>query len=90
MSPPFHIMKDTLDQAKPPGPAVRYIIMHNLLYYRGQAAMARRLAASTYQRELLNLLGRVAQDYDDIADDLENGAITIRHAELMPQLKRDR
>ena len=52
--------------------------------------MARRLSAAAYQRELLDLLGRVAQDYDDIAEDLENGAITIRHPELLPQLKRDR
>jgi hypothetical protein len=64
--------------------------MHNHQYYRGQAARARRLSALSYQRELVDLLARVAEDYDDIADDLENGAITIRHPELMPQSKRDR
>jgi hypothetical protein len=29
-----------------------------------------------------------AQDYDDIAEDLENGAVEIRHPEMLPQ--RDR
>jgi hypothetical protein len=33
----------------------------------------------------LEVLHRVAQDYDDIAEDLEGGAIEIRHPELMPQ-----
>jgi hypothetical protein len=30
-------------------------------------------------------LGRFAADYDDIAIDLEQGAIEVRHPELMPQ-----
>jgi len=30
-------------------------------------------------------LRKMAQDYRDIAQDLENGAIEIRHPELMPQ-----
>jgi len=64
--------------------------MHSQQYYRGQAARARRLSASVYQRELVELLDRVAQVYDDIAEDLEIGAITIRHPELLPQLKRNR
>jgi hypothetical protein len=37
------------------------------------------------QADLLEVLHRVAQDYDDIAEDLEGGAIEIRHPELMPQ-----
>src|SRR5437762_10205028 len=31
------------------------------------------------------LLERVAQDYEDIAVDLESGAVEVRHPELMPQ-----
>jgi hypothetical protein len=27
----------------------------------------------------------MAQDYEDLAEDLENGAIEIRHPELLPQ-----
>jgi hypothetical protein len=30
----------------------------------------------------------MAQDYSDIAEDLELGAIEIPHPELMPQLRR--
>jgi hypothetical protein len=28
---------------------------------------------------------RMARDFDDIVTDLENGAIDVRHPELMPQ-----
>lgn len=31
------------------------------------------------------MLDRAAQDYDEIAEDLEAGAIEMRHPELMPQ-----
>jgi hypothetical protein len=30
----------------------------------------------------------VAQDYDDIAEDLENGAVDIKHPEMLPQRNR--
>jgi hypothetical protein len=30
----------------------------------------------------------MAQDYEDLAEDLENGAIEIRHPELLPQHNR--
>jgi hypothetical protein len=36
-----------------------------------------------------DLLG-LAQDYDDIAVDLEAGAIEVRHPERMPQNSRQR
>jgi hypothetical protein len=38
-----------------------------------------------YQPDVLEVLHQVARDYDDIAEDLECGAIDIRHPELMPQ-----
>ena len=59
--------------------------MHPASYYRERAEHARRLAVRVYQRDLLETLRQVAQDYDDIAEDLEGGAIEIRHPELMPQ-----
>jgi hypothetical protein len=34
------------------------------------------------------MLLRMAQDYTDIAEDLETGAVEIRHPELMPQNPR--
>jgi hypothetical protein len=59
--------------------------MHKPAYYREQAARARRLAGSVTIRDLEALLLRVAEDYDDIAVDLENGAVEVRHPERMPQ-----
>ena len=32
----------------------------------------------------------MAQDFEDTACDLENGAVDVRHPELLPQLRRDR
>lgn len=67
-----------------PRPDVRYL-MQKPTYYREQAERARRLARSVTIRNVEQLLLRVAQDYDDLAEDLERGAIEIRHPELMPQ-----
>jgi len=58
--------------------------MEDAAYYRDQAARARRLARGG-RTDVEEMLSRVAQDYDDLAEDLENGAIEIRHPELMPQ-----
>ena len=57
-------------------------------YYRQQAARARRLADGVANQEMQEQLKRIAIDYDDIATDLEQGAIEVRHPELMPQLRR--
>jgi hypothetical protein len=54
-------------------------------YYREHAERARRLARSQTNREIETQLNRMAQDYDDLAQDLENGAVEVRHPELMPQ-----
>jgi hypothetical protein len=35
-------------------------------------------------------LCRMAEDFDDIAQDLETGAVDIRHPELLSQLSKDR
>jgi hypothetical protein len=60
-------------------------IMHDPSYYRSQAARVRRLVMVPSDRETQETLQRMAQDYLDIAVDLESGAVEIRHPELMPQ-----
>ena len=62
--------------------------MHDPSYYREQAERARRLAMVPTDRELQDQLRGMAQEYLEIAEDLERGAIEIRHPELMPQTRR--
>ena len=62
--------------------------MHDPSHYRQQAQRARRLARSATNFEVEALLSQMAQEYDDIAVDLENGAVEVRHPELMPQKYR--
>jgi len=59
--------------------------MYDPSYYRSQADRVRRLAGVPTDRETQNTLREMAQDYLDLAEDLERGAIEIRHPELMPQ-----
>ena len=54
-------------------------------YYRENAAKARRLSATITPSETSEMLERLARDYDDIAVDLERGAIEIVHPSLLPQ-----
>jgi hypothetical protein len=60
------------------------IVMHPASYYRERAEPTRSIAARVHRPDLLDVLHRVAQDYDKIAEDLEGGAIEIRHPDLMP------
>ena len=62
--------------------------MHDASYYREQAERAARLARSQTRRDVEELLQRMARDYADLAEDLETGAVEIRHPELMPQTRR--
>jgi hypothetical protein len=62
--------------------------MEHASYYRLQAARAKKLAARLRHRDAAELLRRVAGEYDEIAEDLENGAVVIRHQERMPQYRR--
>ena len=64
--------------------------MQEASYYREQALRARRLANATTDRDAGAQLAKMAQDYSDIAEDLERGLVEIRHRELMPQMRRDR
>jgi hypothetical protein len=59
--------------------------MQDASYYRREAGRARRLARSITNRETEAMLIRMAEDYEDIAVDLETGAVEIRHPDLMPQ-----
>jgi hypothetical protein len=49
--------------------------------------VAQRLAGEIYNEEAAASLLKLARDYQDIAEDLENGAVEIRHPERMPQPK---
>ncbi|MGA8759286.1 MAG: hypothetical protein WB611_23855 [Stellaceae bacterium] len=59
--------------------------MHAAEYYREQARRARRLASMVHQIDVRDTLRQTAQDFDDIAEDLETGAVEVRHPELLPQ-----
>jgi hypothetical protein len=54
----------------------------NAIYCRQQAAAMRRLA-ETRQHLRAILLG-VAEDYEELAEDLELGVAMLRHANLLP------
>ena len=64
--------------------------MHPASYYREQAAHARRMAGLMHQPDINEMLERMAQDFEDIACDLETGAVDVGHPELLPQLRRNR
>jgi hypothetical protein len=59
--------------------------MYDPAYYRQQAERARRLAGSIYDQEASEALTAAANNFEEVADDLESGAIEIRHRERMPQ-----
>jgi len=59
--------------------------MHDARYYRDYAARARRLVDSVLDERAREALLGFAKDYDEIAEDLETGAIEIRHPEWLPQ-----
>ncbi len=58
-------------------------------YYREQAARARRLSAEiTSHPEVSRQLHDMAQDYEELASDIETGAIGVRHRELLSHRQR--
>jgi hypothetical protein len=48
------------------------------------------MARLMHQPDVTETLRRMAQDFEDIAYDLETGAVDVRHPELLPQLTRER
>jgi hypothetical protein len=83
-APPINPQSPT----KPVKPPWCFDFMQKPAYYREQAGRARRLARSATNRELEALLARMAHDYEDLAVDLETGAVEIPHPELLPQRQR--
>jgi len=59
--------------------------MQNPRHYRSQADVAQRLADRINNQEAALSLERLAEDLREIAEDLENGAVEIRHPERLPQ-----
>jgi len=64
--------------------------MHSAEYYRKRAEHARKLADMSLEGAVRETLERMVQDYEDVAEDLETGAVEIRHPEMLPQRNRDR
>ena len=64
--------------------------MRTLSYYRNQAERARRLARSVTDRDegVKAILSHVAQEYEELAEDLAGGAVEIRHPELTLETRR--
>lgn len=59
-------------------------------YYLEQADKAERLSSLVTDKAAKSELKKMAEDYRDIAQDLQNGAVEIRHAERMPQTQHPR
>ena len=64
--------------------------MQTARYYLEQAEKAQRLASLVTDKAASAELRKMAEDYRDIVEDLEKGAIEIRHPELMPQAQHPR
>jgi hypothetical protein len=60
-----------------------FVVMDSASDYRKQADHARQLAEATWQHNLGEMLCRLAQDFDEIAEDIEAGATGVRHSELL-------
>jgi len=59
--------------------------MREISYYRRQAERTKRLSDATNDQQFREALASAARDFADIADDLERGAIEVRHPELVTQ-----
>ena len=64
--------------------------MHDVTYYQKLATRATRLSKQgMLPQDVVETLKKMAQDYEEIADDLITGAIEVRHPELMPQRRKN-
>jgi hypothetical protein len=63
--------------------------MHIASYYRAEAQHMRRLLLEAHQPEINNLLHRLVQSYEEIAADLDSGAIEIVHPDRLPQCESE-
>ena len=66
-------------------------VMYAPLYYRSQAAIARRLASKVTNEVVAEFLNETSKDYEDIAEDLEtaedlqSGIVEVPHRDLARQ-----
>ena len=51
-------------------------------YYREQAGRARRLAGGVSDRQVGRQLQDMAQDYEELADEIETGVVEVRRPDL--------
>jgi hypothetical protein len=56
--------------------------MEEASYYREQVIRARRLALESRQTDIRQALELLAQQYRDVAEDIERGAAVVRHPDL--------
>jgi hypothetical protein len=56
--------------------------MRGLSYYRAEASHARRLADMTIQPNVEEVLRRVAEEFDRLADDFTNSKADFHHPEI--------
>jgi hypothetical protein len=54
-------------------------------YCRARAKEVRQLAETTLEDALRESLRAMARDYDELAEDLDNGATAVRHPDLLPE-----
>ena len=57
--------------------------MDRASHYRHEVDHARRLAEVTWQPDLEDMLRRLAQDFDETAEDIEAGTTEMRHPEIL-------
>jgi hypothetical protein len=57
--------------------------MQQSSYYRQQSERARRLALDQTSREAAGHLIRLAQQFEEVAEDIEAGSAKIRHPDLL-------
>ena len=53
-------------------------------YFRRRADQTRNISQLMLQPDIRKNLQDLAREYDELADDLANGRIDVRHRELMP------
>lgn len=53
-------------------------------FYRTQAERARRVANAVPEPQIRTNFWQLAQDFEEIAEDLERGTTKLRHPELLP------
>ena len=55
-------------------------------HYRQLADSTRRLSETAHQDDIRQAMKLLARDYEEIAEDIEDGIMAVRHPELLPQL----